>query len=77
MKKKITPQQAKAILDNPFYKLERSLDRRFDEMKDIFRDYRDQILTKMDKVMGELEIHRIEQDGIKHDIKDLKKHFSN
>lgn len=75
MKNKITPKQAKQALDDPFYKLEKVLDRRFDEMKKIFRDYRDQILTKMDKVMGELDIHRIDQDGIKSDIKSLKNIF--
>ncbi len=54
MKKKISIKTAKATLDDPFYKLEKSLDKRFGDLKEIFRDYRDQILTKMDEVMGEL-----------------------
>ena len=60
MKRKITNKQVVKALDDPFYKLEQNMNNRFDELKEIFRDYRDQILTKMDGVMGELENHRVE-----------------
>lgn len=77
MKKKATPKQAKAIIDDPFYRLENKISKMFQQQDERARNYRDQILTKMDGVMGELENHRIEHEAIKNDIKSLKKHFTN
>lgn len=80
MKRKISHRThlvTEEILDLRFGALKQEMEKNFNELKDIFRDYRDQILIKMNRVMGELENHRIEQDGIKKDLKDLKKHFTN
>lgn len=77
MKKKITPEKAREILDDPFYILESRIRDMFTEQDGKAQQYRDQILTKMDAVMGELEDHRIEQASIKNDIRELRKHFSN
>ena len=35
------------------------------------KEYRDQILGKLDEVMGELENHREEREFIKYDMKNL------
>lgn len=70
MKKKNDPVVTESVL-------ERALTKFKDEMLEVFSNYRNDIMNKMDEVMGELENHRIEQGGIKADIKDLKKHFTN
>lgn len=77
MKRKITTKKVTEILDDPFYRLESKIRGMFGEQDQKAQEYRDQILTKMDVVMSELENHTIEQEGIKNDIKALKKHFSN
>lgn len=71
MKKKTDDNELviKALLQNEFEKFGREVDERA-------RGYRDEILTKMDEMMGELEQIREDQAFTRHDIANHEKRIT-
>lgn len=81
MKKKIddpviTKSVLKQTLDDRFESFEEKVDKRFLDQDEKARGYRDEILNKLDEVMGELENSREDRLFIKHDIHDLQERMS-
>lgn len=49
--------------------LENKLEKKFDKLLNVFREYRDEVLNRMDKDASELEQIREDQVFLHHDIK--------